>query len=234
MELLALNPDHVRELHRLFAEGAGIDVEIHQAGQRIETLLFEDLVARSSNLREQVLVPVAVPAEVRGPGVRRQPARITTNDYLPDCGDCTDTTPCETECGYDPGKGGPVTCGEYGMGCQADCPPQQNWGEYYTDWYFYGSGPSGWGECYVTEYYNRWHDEYVYVWRRDRIRQTNNCPNSPSCDGCYITEQVVGYQLTYDSCYARTAYTCSPAYMPCCGALCTWFPGIPCSDDWPC
>jgi hypothetical protein len=35
--------------------------------------------------------------------------------YLPNCGDCTLTTPCETECGWDPGKGGPVTCGEYGI-----------------------------------------------------------------------------------------------------------------------
>lgn len=37
------------------------------------------------------------------------------SDYLPNCADCTQTTPCDTECGYDPGKGGPVTCGEYGI-----------------------------------------------------------------------------------------------------------------------
>jgi len=37
--------------------------------------------------------------------------------YLPNCNDCTWDLPCDTECGYDPGKGGPVTCGEYGGIC---------------------------------------------------------------------------------------------------------------------
>lgn len=37
--------------------------------------------------------------------------------YLPNCNDCTLAMPCDTECGWDPGKGGPVTCGEYGAPC---------------------------------------------------------------------------------------------------------------------
>lgn len=37
--------------------------------------------------------------------------------YIPNCNDCTLETPCETECGWEPGKGGPVTCGEYGALC---------------------------------------------------------------------------------------------------------------------
>jgi hypothetical protein len=37
------------------------------------------------------------------------------SSYLPSCGDCTLDTPCWEECGWEPGKGGPVTCGEYGV-----------------------------------------------------------------------------------------------------------------------
>lgn len=35
---------------------------------------------------------------------------------------CTSSTPCDTECGYDPGKGGPTTCGEYGAACDPGTP----------------------------------------------------------------------------------------------------------------
>ena len=35
-----------------------------------------------------------------------------------DCWDvCNASTPCDTECGWDEGKGGPVTCGEQGLPC---------------------------------------------------------------------------------------------------------------------
>ena len=30
---------------------------------------------------------------------------------------CNSSVPCDTECGWDPGKGGPVTCGEQGLPC---------------------------------------------------------------------------------------------------------------------
>jgi hypothetical protein len=43
---------------------------------------------------------------------------------LHSCSECTDEMPCDTECDYDPGKGGPETCGEYGAPCRGsmcDC-----------------------------------------------------------------------------------------------------------------
>jgi hypothetical protein len=55
--------------------------------------------------------------ELSGLGQDSIPAPLPAT-YLPSCLDCTPTTPCETECGWEPGKGGPVTCGEYGMNCQ--------------------------------------------------------------------------------------------------------------------
>lgn len=234
-ELLARNPVHVRELHKMFGEGTGIDIEVFHSGKRLEVISFDDLVARSADLRERMRVPVVVLSDVRGPGIKKKPGfSIITNDYLECCCDCNESVPCETECGYDPGKGGPVTCREQGLPCQETCFSSTPYGQYYSNWYFYGSGYSGYGICFVTEYYPRWHEEYVWVYRRDLIQRTLICPNAPSCDGCYVTEEVVGYQYTWTGCYARTSAYCSPAYMPCCNELCTVFPGIPCSEDWPC
>jgi hypothetical protein len=55
--------------------------------------------------------PSAVPILVAGPG------GSVSFTYLPYCWMCTLEMPCDTECGWDPGKGGPVTCGENGAPC---------------------------------------------------------------------------------------------------------------------
>ena len=57
------------------------------------------------------------------PGAKVGTPKPIFADYLPNCNDCTYDMPCDTECGYDPGKGGPVTCGEYGGICTPRCPP---------------------------------------------------------------------------------------------------------------
>jgi hypothetical protein len=220
LELLATHPDEVRELHRLAAEGASINVEIYHSGNRIESLSFDALVRRSADARAAVLVPVQAASDVRGSGLIKKSLAIKKTDYLPDCQQCTWDTPCSTECGYDPGKGGPVTCGEWGV-CTPTCQSETPWGQYYSNWYFIGAGDTGYGQCFVTQIDNRWHNEYVRVYRRDLIQQTRHCPSAPSCDGCYITEQVIGYQYLYIYCYYRTPYYCSPAYMPFCDQLCS-------------
>jgi len=51
------------------------------------------------------------------PGAKVGTPAPVLKTYLPNCNDCTWDLPCDTECGYDPGKGGPVTCGEYGGIC---------------------------------------------------------------------------------------------------------------------
>jgi hypothetical protein len=197
---------------------------------------FDDLVSRTAAIRQQPFVPLLTLSSITGPAsaLRRSP-RIAKNDYLPSCGDCTSTTPCETECGWDPGKGGPVTCGEFGGVCQATCPSSYTYGEYWTGWSYYGAGNSGWSECFQTySGISRLHNEWVTVYRRDRIRQTMNCPNAPSCDGCYVTEQAIGYQLLYDACYYETAYACSGGWMPCCSQLCNVYSWTLCDNDFPC
>jgi len=62
------------------------------------------LIAAEQRLFDQLSVP----------GQESIPAPIPAT-YLPECWMCTTSTPCETECGWEPGKGGPVTCGEYGV-----------------------------------------------------------------------------------------------------------------------
>lgn len=117
--LLATRPDLVRELHQLAQNGVRIELSVYHEGRLRETLSFVEVLRRSAALRRSG-VPVAVPSTVIGPyeeiGSKRPLFAAT---YLEDCGDCTPTTPCETECGWDEGKGGPVTCGEYGV-CQSD------------------------------------------------------------------------------------------------------------------
>jgi len=223
IELLGRNSYEARELHRLADDGASISVEIDHSGKQVESLSFEQLVQRSAALRAAPLLPVVVASDVRGPGTVKKAFAIKTMDYLESCAECTSTTPCNTECGYDPGKGGPETCGEYGAECEPVCySASTNLGYVYGSWTFVAAGNTGFGECFVTYIDNRWHNEYVTVYRRDVLQQTRICPNAPpSCEGCYTTETLVGYQYLYVYCYYRTPSYCSPAYVPFCDQLCS-------------
>jgi hypothetical protein len=224
IELLGRNPNEVRELHRLAGEGASITVEIYRSGNRVESLSFDQLVRRSAALRVALLLPVVVSSNVRGSaGVTKKAFVIKATDYLESCNDCTSSTPCDTECGYDPGKGGPETCGEYGADCAPVCySSSTDLGYVYGSWTFVAAGDTGYGECFVTYIDNRWHNEYVTVYRRDVYQETRTCPNAPpSCEGCYTTQTLVGYEYLYVYCYYRTASYCSPAYVPFCDQLCS-------------
>jgi len=121
IELLALRPDLVRQLHqRAVKDDASIKVEIHQTGRLVESLSFQDLRQRGVDLGGRQAVPLVVRSTVSGPGNRGggdTMRSVVAFDYLENCGDCTSEMPCSTECGWDPGKGGPVTCGEQGQPC---------------------------------------------------------------------------------------------------------------------
>ena len=91
-----------------------------------------------------------------------------------DCPDvCTSSTPCDTECGWDPGKGGPVTCAEYGV-CDeggGSCTPNYQIvsstaiGGFPVFYY----SPTSCDYVLVVEY--TWHD-------------VNNCPGSSDYTSC--------------------------------------------------
>lgn len=217
IELLAFHPDTVSSLHVLASEDADIDLEVSYNGRVREKISLPELLGRSAAMRgESVILPMFAPSVVSGPGIigaRRTP-RVSTNDYLPDCGDCTSTTPCETECGWDPGKGGPVTCGEYGV-CQATCAPSWTANEYWTAWTYYSSG-YGPTKCLLTSAGSRTHNELITTYRRERIRVTTTCPNSPSCNGCYQSQSVIQVQFSNSYCYQDTFFSCFNGQMPCC------------------
>lgn len=232
IELLTQHPDTMRELHRLANDGMVIDVEILHAGQRREMAGFADLTLRSAQILGQQYIPLFAPSLVSGPGEVKSTRRLkaATNEYLENCWECTESHPCDTECGYDPGKGGPVTCGEYGAPCEPYCPSSYTSGEWWTAWTYVSTGLYD-TRCFAssagsfgTEYKKR-----GTTYRRERIRRTTTCPNSPSCSGCYDTESVIEVQYSTSYCWEQYGGCLYPD-VPCCGTcgVSTW----DCSNNW--
>ncbi len=225
-ELLALRPDLVRRLHGLAQEGTAIDVQIFRQGRLLETLSFKELLRRSAELRASRRVPVVVRSAVSGPGNRgepRQPAPFLSK-VLDSCSECTDEMPCDTECGYDPGKGGPETCGEYGAPCGGStCDCSHVNAETWTSWYFnraYAYSPAYYDCLRSSTSNSTWHQLYIEEYRRDLVRHSTICPNCPSCVNCYGQDQVIDYQLTSTSCLLDTYGFCSFGRTPGCYELC--------------
>lgn len=230
VELLTLHPDTVRGLHALAAGGAAIDLEISHDGVVRETISLVGLMSRNADLAARRVLPVYAPSAVSGTGVvesARTPIvspkdtsgsrkRVGTNVYLETCSECSTEYPCDTECGWDPGKGGPNTCGEQGMPCEPYCGSSWTSGEWWTNWTYYSSG-YGISRCLNTWFGYRWHTELVTTYRRERIRRTTTCPNSPSCNGCYDTEATIQVQYGNSYCYQETGSTCFNGQNACCG-----------------
>jgi hypothetical protein len=223
VEILSLRPDLVRELLGFAENGLRIDLEVRVDGALRDSLPFAELKRQSDELRGAPFVPLVVTPSLDGRGAGRRPASpIRVKTYLEDCWDCTSTTPCDTECGWDEGKGGPVTCGEYGAPCQpAGCQCQYPSSDSWTGWYDYAFYPIGPDICMHSWLGgSTWHRRWERVRRRDLVRRTTICPNCPSCSGCYVDEQIIGYQLAYFHCYLDTWNTCSFGFRPCCSVLC--------------
>jgi hypothetical protein len=236
VELLTIAPDTVRELHRLASEGAVIEIEVRHNGSAVEALSFAGLTGRAAALVKQGFVPVAAQAEVSGPGLvaPARTSRVTTEEYLESCSECTYAHPCNTECGWDPGKGGPVTCGENGAPCGGEptCTGSTNMGEWWGPWTYYSTSLSGWWQCVSNGYGGDRYNERIYTYKRDRIRRTKTCPNAPSCTGCYDTDEVISVQYSQSSCYENSYYPCSFPVTPCCSrTTCTGFFN-PCSNNY--
>ena len=219
VELLALRPDLIRQLQQRAEKGASVRIEVHQAGRQVESLSLPDFKQRSADLKSRA-VPLVVRSTVSGPGNRdgNTMKSVVALTYLPDCGDCTTEMPCDTECGWDPGKGGPVTCGEQGQPCGGGgCACSASGGEFWTGWYVYNAYYSSQYACFEDYYNNRHlHQQYVQQLRRDRIRQTIICPNCPSCSGCYTQDETIDYQLSNSSCWSNTYSYCSWPQPLCC------------------
>lgn len=238
IELLALRPDLVRQLHELAKERAAIRIEIRQDGRVFETLSFRELKNRSAELVKSTTVPLAVPSAVSGPGDRGEERQypLFAKTYLENCADCTWEMPCETECGYEPGKGGPVTCGEQGLPCGGSpptCSPSTVVSERWTDWYRIRRYPGNQYTClrsFTSPTGSAVHQVEIWEYRRDLIRRSYICPNAPACTNCYYQDRVIGYELGYVAgCWFETPSLCYNGGYPCCSALCEWGPFTPCS-----
>lgn len=235
VELLALRPDLVRQLHKVVADGSVVEIEVYAQGELMATLTFDELVQESADLVQSTSVPLVVQSTVEGPGDLGTPIQaITAKSYLADCGDCTSTTPCDTECGWDDGKGGPVTCGEHGAPCApADCLCEYPASYYWTGWYEYAFYPYSPATYYCHQSFfggSNWHRLFVRVFRRDLIERKTVCPNCPSCSDCHVQEQVVQYELVYTTCRLEEFSACSFGTRPCCSQLCEYGPFTPCNN----
>ena len=233
IELLTQHPDTMRELHRLANDGVAIDVEILHAGRPREMAPFADLTVRSAQLVGEKYIPIFAPSVLSGPGEVKAQRRLkaATNEYLENCWECTESHPCSTECGYDPGKGGPVTCGEYGAPCEPYCSPgPYTSGEWWTGWTYVSTA------LYETRCFDQTAGSFGTqyrkrgtTYRRERIRRTTTCPNSPSCSGCYDTEAVIQVQYSTSYCWEQWG-GCSFPVVPCCGAC--GVSSFDCSNNW--
>jgi hypothetical protein len=228
IELLALRPDLVRELYKLAQEDAAIKIEVRQQGRLFDSLSFQDLKQRDAELIKSPALLLAVQSSVSGPGDHRPVARARSpiaKDYLESCNDCTESTPCDTECGYDPGKGGPETCGEYGAPCTRTCQCSYTPWTHWSGWYAISSYYTGPSYCYVSSAFggSTWFEYYVVQYRRDQIQTTYTCPNCPSCSGCYDQDTVISYEIGYSECLADTNQFCFYGDTVCCSApLCSY------------
>jgi hypothetical protein len=222
VELLALRPDLVRQLAARAREGAAVRIEISHGGARIETVPLAEILERSAALFAGPMVPVRVPSQLQVPQGQGA-AWLSTAlrpKYLPDCGDCTTSTSCTEECGWDPGKGGPVTCGEYGV-CNFTCPCSYTISTTYGSWYNYSAYLSGAAACLKSSTAGRRrHDERVIVERRNVYQNNWVCSGCPSCDGCHTQQTLVGYQERYFVCWQSSITPCASGPTACCSAIC--------------
>jgi hypothetical protein len=87
---------------------------------------------------------------------------------------CNPSVPCDTECGYDPGKGGPVTCGEQGLACD-------DGGACYPSYQLAGTTALG---AFAVYYYSPVSCDHVVLYQ-NTYHDVNNCPGSSDYTTCF-------------------------------------------------
>ena len=236
VELLAMNLPEVKALRELAQTPGRVAVEISFDGKQARTASLWDLIEESATLRGTADLTV-VRSEVTGPGiVPKHPEvarpKVKATEYLESCTQCTSEMPCDTECGYDPGKGGPVTCGEQGY-C-GSCPPERQLDDYWTVTAV-AYGPTSTSQMCIVLYGPSywWFQEYQTTYRHDHIHYIMVCYDSPNCVSCWPEERVVESYYTYETCWDKTENTCNPNQVPyghiACDILCQYWGG--CESD---
>lgn len=231
VQLLAMHIPQVQALREIAKEPGRVAVEISFDGQKARTASVSDLVRESETLRRTGDLTV-VRSVVTGPAAERKPRdskpRMATNEYLESCTQCTSEMPCETECGWDPGKGGPVTCGEQGY-C-GTCPPERLLDEYWKVTVVGSGTTSTPQECFVLSGgVTRWFQEYYTTYRHDYVHYKMICYDSPNCVSCWPEEHVTQTYYETKTCWDNTGNYCNPAqvpyYTPACDILCQYWGG---------
>jgi len=101
--------------------------------------------------------------------------------YAAECWEvCSPSTPCDTECGYDPGKGGPTTCGEYGAECDPGPPTC------YPNYQVVSTTAIG---TFGVYYYNPISCDHVVLYQQTH-HDVNNCQGSSDYTTCFYWTDV--------------------------------------------
>lgn len=231
VELLAMHIPQVQALREIAKVPGRVVVEISFNGKKARTATLPDLIEESAALRRTDDLTV-VRSVVTGPAAERKrpdrKMRVATNEYLESCTECTSEMPCETECGWDEGKGGPVTCGEQGY-C-GTCPPERMLDEYWKVTLVETGTTSTPQECFLlSQGVTRWFQEYYSLYRHDYVHYKMICYDSPNCVSCWPEEQVVETYYETTTCWENTDNYCNPAqvpyYTPACSILCQYWGG---------
>jgi len=92
---------------------------------------------------------------------------------------CGPSVSCDTECGYDPGKGGPTTCGEYGAECDDGgvCYP------------YYQVVSTTAVAAFQVNYYNPLSCDHVVEYHQTH-HDTHECPGSSDYTTCFYWTDV--------------------------------------------
>lgn len=208
-------------------------VEISFDGKKARTASLTELVQESADLRRTDDLTI-VRSVVTGPGAAQkrleQKPKIASNEYLESCTECTSEMPCDTECGWDPGKGGPVTCGEQGY-C-GSCPPERQLDEYWKVTLVETGTTSTAQKCFVLSGgVSRWFQEHYSLYRHDHVLYKMICYDSPNCVYCWPEEQVIESESYFETktCWDNTDTSCNtnqvPYYTPACDILCQYWGG---------
>jgi hypothetical protein len=231
VEVLARDPDERRVL-RGMAERGRVQVEARFVVDGVEAerlplahLLEAPQVAEGSQL-DYLAVRFRDPGILTVDDIRRMTAAGE------EC-DCSARDACLTQCQQDyhdcldSGVCAPqircAECDEQRFFCQESCPPCEctctepksvttRYETYLVDGFY-----TGYWQCYEDPWENDfidgwWYREWVWVYRQDEIRVTENCDGTK-------TEQVVGSTYFYFYCYQNTWLSCSYPY---------WWPPATC------
>lgn len=217
VELLAVHPKERKRLAKISQqEPERISVEIWRGATLLRSASFAQLQQEGGNLLKAPFRPEVIHSQVSGKGNGERPWKSVTEATCADGCEAARNECYATTC---PGMDYCEECEQQYQECMAGCQPpppppscQYNVQYYWTGYYYVGTNVYWWDQiCYpdvIWYYYDGlWHVRVEDVFRRDYIERT-------TYTNCTTSQQVVGYQYLFISCYDWTGSACYDPWYP--------------------